>query len=121
MIGNFGFVTRSNVVFVTDRGSNIVAALRHDVRLNCAAHLVNNVLETMFKESTLQTSPPLLHVQLLLHSCRDLVGYFKRSAIMEKLDTALDQCVATRWNSHLAMLVSVDRNFDKICEVSFSL
>jgi hypothetical protein len=34
------------VVFVTDRGSNIVAALRQFTRLSCSAQILNTVFET---------------------------------------------------------------------------
>lgn len=118
MLQMFGIQSWQNVVFVTDRGSNIIAALSEEKRLNCAAHLINNVLENTFKERNLQASPYFQPVLQILQSCRDLIGYFKRSALMEKLESALEQIVPTRWNTHLAMLASVLRNWEKIKEVT---
>jgi hypothetical protein len=34
------------ITFVTDRGANVVSALREVVRLNCTAHVINTVLKT---------------------------------------------------------------------------
>lgn len=118
MLEQFGFLSRQKIVFVTDRGANIKAALSHDTRLNCAAHLINNVLETTFKENNLQHSPCLQPIAILLRSCQEVVAYFKRAALMDKLETSLVQIVPTRWNTHLAMLSSVYRNLEQIKKVS---
>lgn len=41
--------------------------------------------------------------------CKKLVAFFKQtSSIMDKLPTSLKQEVATRWNSHLTLLKSID-------------
>lgn len=116
-------MSRRNIVFVTDRGSNIIAALSSDTRLNCSAHLLNNILEHIFlmKENEVKRFRYLGATLTLVQSCKDLVAYFKRAALMEKLDTALEQTVPTRWNTHVAMLLSVSKNFQKIRDVSIYL
>ena len=41
------------VVFVTDRGANIVAALRGCTRLNCNGHILNVTLSSAFAPGVL--------------------------------------------------------------------
>lgn len=105
---------------MTDRGRNIVAALGPTViRLSCVAHLLNNVLEHVFDEKKFGgDDSPLFCVLETLRRCRELVAYFKRSGLMEKLDTSLKQTVNTRWNTHLILFESVDKNYEKIEQVS---
>jgi len=40
------------IIFVTDRGSNMIEALENNIRLNCSSHLLNNCLEQPFSETT---------------------------------------------------------------------
>lgn len=54
------FNQKSNIVFVTDRGRNIVLALKEEERLNCMAHLFNNVVSQVLKlEDVMEILDPL--------------------------------------------------------------
>ncbi|KAG4068985.1 hypothetical protein HA402_005646 [Bradysia odoriphaga] len=59
-----------NVIFVTDRGGEIVAPLKdYAERLNCAAHLLKNIVDEMLKKIGDQNP-----VNTLLDNCRALIG-----------------------------------------------
>lgn len=47
------------VVFVTDRGANVVAALQGYTRLNCNAHILNVTLLSAFAPGVLAETPEL--------------------------------------------------------------
>lgn len=67
----FGVTDISNVVFVTDRGSNIKSAIKEFTGLNCSAHLFSNVLNDVF-DSTLK-------VNAITDAFKKIVIYFKKS------------------------------------------
>lgn len=100
-----------------DRGSNVKAALSSEQRLSCTAHMLNTVLSHTFKLKNLEEYG-LKEIDDQLVYCRELIAYFKRSTLMEKLDSRLQQFVVTRWNSNLLMLASIEKNYEKITEVS---
>lgn len=108
------------MVFVSDRGSNVIKALEAEQRLNCASHILNTVLTHTFKRKNL-VAAGLEEIDDQFSYCKELVAYFKRSSLMAKLDTSLQQFVPTRWNSHLQMLCSIDKNYSKIMQVSVPL
>ncbi|GAA6085467.1 zinc finger protein 618-like [Tachysurus ichikawai] len=66
------------VVFVTDHGANIGAALRGYTRLNCNAHILNVILSSAFAPNVLAKTPEL---SKLFTSAKKLVKYFKHSGL----------------------------------------
>lgn len=93
----------NNVIFVTDRGTEIIAALRDCAeRLNCAAHVLKNSVDEMLKKIC-DDNP----VKKLLKCCRDLVTYIKQSNIQYHLPKSLKSEVPTRWNATFYMLSSI--------------
>ena len=65
-------------VFVTDNGSNVVAAFKDYVRLSCAGHNLNLVLKYVFDH--LEEDNPLHSgVIKLLKDCKTLVSHFKKA------------------------------------------
>lgn len=105
----FGVTDISNVVFVTDRGSNVISALKEFTRLNCSAHLFSNVLNDAF-ESTLELNS-------ITDACKKTVKYFKKSNKQHMLNTTLKSSCPTRWNSNFAMYESVFDNYAKVNEI----
>ncbi|KAK7882732.1 hypothetical protein WMY93_028906 [Mugilogobius chulae] len=97
-------MSSGRIVFVTDRGANIVAALRGYTRLNCSAHILNVILSSAFSEKVLEKTPDLAE---LLVGAKRLVKYFKHSGLQNRLATSLKQSVETRWNSNYEMLNSI--------------
>ena len=49
-----------------------------------------------------------------MDSVKSLVAYLKRSGLVSQLSTSVIQDIETRWNSKLAMLISVYEVFEEI-------
>lgn len=98
-------IDMENVVFVSDRGSEIVAALK-DVacRLNCGDHILKNIVDYMFDQIS-----PTNRIRDLLERCRCLVRYVKQSKIQFQLPSTLKNEVKTRWNATLTMFESIKK------------
>lgn len=94
-----------NVIFVTDRGGEIVAALKDFAyRLNCGAHLLKNIVDHMFKEISIGNP-----IRDLLANCRRLVKFVKQSNIHFELPAGLKKEVQSRWNATLTMFKSIQK------------
>lgn len=113
ILEDFEVNSMENITFVTDRGSNIVKALKDQNRINCANHLLNNVLDSGFN-STNELIP-------FLDACKKLVKYFKKTSMQHMLSTSLKNYCITRWNSHLNLFQSISNNFFKIQEILSSV
>lgn len=100
----------SNLTFTTDRGANMIAALRNDNRLDCSAHILNTVLRNTFDPK--KDCPE--EITELLTASKGLVRYFKKTGYQTLLKRALQQSCDSRWNSIYAMLQSVHQEFDDI-------
>ena len=89
----------ANIVFVTDNGSNLIAALDGEAHLRCVCHCINLALQHAIKSSTT--------IENTLVACRSVVTHFKRCELQQKIPTSLKQDVDTRWNSICDMLQSI--------------
>ena len=99
ILTEFGVEDLQNVTFVTDRGSNIKSALKDYDRLDCAAHIINNIVLKMMKDSS------DLHLQLTLKEARSVVKYVKKSEIQSMLETTLKAESPTRWNGEKIFVI----------------
>jgi len=104
-------IDTNKVVFVTDRGANILAAMKDSKHIPCCDHMINTVLTHLFDSSGLHDCPG---IESLLSASKELVRYFKKAGLMRHLSTSLKQEVSTRWNSVYYLLESVLKNFDEI-------
>jgi len=102
-------VDPSKVVFVTDRGANVLAAMQDWKHISCSDHMLNTVLTTLF--DNLDECP---QIKALLAGSKELVRYFKKSGLMRHLNTALKQEVSTRWNTMFYLLEYVLINFNEV-------
>lgn len=91
----------NNITFVTDRGTNMVTSLRHNNRVHCFAHLINNTVGKMVKNLE------------CVKAATSIVRYFKKSG-KNKFGTALKSNVKTRWNSVYYMIDSILKHWDEI-------
>lgn len=66
------------IVFVTDRGANMINALREYTRLNCTAHIPNVTLSSAFGSAIIEESP---EIAPLLNDVKKLVTYFKHPGL----------------------------------------
>lgn len=96
----------SKLVFVSDRGSNMVKALEPYESINCFAHMMNNVVNKMLTE-----------VEKTVTAVKSLVKYFKVTGMNSALDETLKSYVKTRWNSVYYMIKSVISNWDDIVRI----
>lgn len=64
-------VTVDRVIFVTDRGANMLAALKDDRHLSCCDHMLNTTLTHVFDTKYLEASLPEMHG--LIKGCKELV------------------------------------------------
>uniref|UniRef100_A0A3B3BG73 BED-type domain-containing protein n=1 Tax=Oryzias melastigma TaxID=30732 RepID=A0A3B3BG73_ORYME len=106
ILQEFGALNNNNV-FVTDNGSNVVAAFKDYVRLSCAGHNINLVLKHVFDHLN-EDNPVHSRIIKLFKETKTLVTHFKRAGLQKELDQSLKQAVETRWNTRLAMLQSVN-------------
>lgn len=105
-------ISMEDFQFVTDRGTNIIAALAKYNRITCAAHIINNALNSAAKDS----KSPLFSDFLI--KCKALARYFKKSTnLQSKLKTPLKSGCETRWNSNLAIFLSIKTNYNDICQI----
>ena len=97
------------VIFTTDKGSNIISALKDLDRIDCINHVLNRVIVQCFEEAH---SPK--DVSELISTVKELVRFVKKNSFQNLLPTTLKQCNATRWNSIYNMLKSVLDNFEEL-------
>ena len=90
----------ANIVFVTDRGANMPAAVKDCSHIACCDHVINTVLTNLFAATSLEVMQ-CGTVRSLLNASKELVRYFKKAGLMRHLPTSLKQEVSTRWNSML--------------------
>lgn len=98
-----------NLTYVTDRGPNMIAALKNNVRLSCTAHILNNILEKTMDRNT-QFSD-------MINASKSLVKFFKQSGLQNKLTKSLKASVETRWNSSFSMLKSIADVYSEVKEL----
>lgn len=98
-------------VFTTDRGSNIVVALREE-RLDCFNHVLNRVLQHAMQ---VELCPEA--ITLLIKACKGAVRYIKAKSIQNFFDVSVKQSSDTRWNSTYTMLQSIMCQYDNIQQV----
>ncbi len=66
-----------NVIFVTDQGGNLISALRSEKRLNCSAHLLNNVMKHVMNSDSEEMEP----IKTCVDNCKELVAYVNQSSL----------------------------------------
>lgn len=84
----------AKVVFVTDQGPNIKAALKNHSWLPCSAHVINILLKHTFDD---KDAPHFMcEVTDQIHKCKALVAYLKKSDSVLNLPYAVLQECETR-------------------------
>lgn len=96
-----------NLVFISDRGRNIVNAVRTFNSVNCFAHMLNNTLSNVFKKDKSKPNHQQTWAYKIVHAVTPIVKYFKSSALAKQFKPVLKSNVCTRWNSICNMLESV--------------
>jgi len=104
-------VDMNKIVFITDRGANMLCAMKDCKHVSCCDHMINTVLTHVFDNNNLHDCP---QIYSLITASKELVRYFKKSGLMKHLKTTLKQEVATRWNMMYFLLESILDNFEQI-------
>jgi hypothetical protein len=100
----------ADIPTTTDHGSNIVAALRDNIRFDCLCHRLHTVLETAWRETKLQEPEAAEYESAISDLCR----FAKQaSGLQEQLLTSLIHGGDTRpWVSMFRRADSVEKSFD---------
>lgn len=99
------------VVFITDSGANVVAALRGYTRLNCNAHILSITLSSTFAPDMWPKTPELSE---LLTNGKKSAKYFKHSSLQNISKKSLKQSIKNWWNSNYDMLDSILQQHEEI-------
>lgn len=110
VFGEFGVEENEieqRITFISDRGGNIKSALSDSVRLNCYAHLINNLVHEMCKVQS---------ASQIINDSSALVRFVNKSTMRnnEALKKTLKQHCVTRWNSTQIMLESIYLSYDEV-------
>lgn len=95
----------NNVVWVTDQGANVLAALRPYRHLACQDHLYNTVLRHALNTDELAGVVPEVAETLL--AAKALVRYLKQSGLVSQLPTTVKQMAETRYSTVFLTLESI--------------
>lgn len=98
------------VPVTTDKGSNVVAATAHKIRVDCACHRLHTAIECAWNNCKTACSS----LEELDENCRKLVQYVKKTTgIQSQLTITLKQGGATRpWRALVNMMKSIIVNID---------
>lgn len=98
------------ITFVTDRGGNMISALADCKRINCYAHIMNNIVHHM---CTFQD------IKDIISRTAALVRYIKITGQNDNplLRSSLKSYCETRFNTVVDMIDSVERSYDEIYEL----
>lgn len=95
--------------FVTDRGSNVILALKDYSRDDCRCHRLNTILQNTFDSEDV----PLVITKIIVIS-KKIVRHLKASGKTNLLPKTVVQECETRWNTNLDLLKSVIEQYDEI-------
>lgn len=101
------------MIVVTDNCAAMKKTVKNYIWVGCAAHNLNLVLKHTFEEKN-----NLKEFQDTLKYCKKLVSAVHHSKYEHILDYTLRQEVAVRWNLKHSMVESVEKNFEKLTELS---
>lgn len=99
---------RQSITFVSDRGSNIVAALKDQFkRYNCQAHLINNIVKQFYEGK---------QASKILKILKPIVRYVKINGYNEQFENGkkIKSYSKTRWNSAYYMLASILKSWNQL-------
>lgn len=99
----------------TDHGSNVVAALRNNVRLDCFCHRLHTVLETAWRDTKIQEPDASAYESAVSDLCR----YVKQATgIQERLPKSLKHGGDTRpWIAMYRRADAIDCSYDALITV----
>lgn len=97
---------KDDIIFITDRGGNLVNALEGYNRRSCLNHFINNMVKKAISSSKV--------VSKMKTSLTRLIKYFKSSGRAANFSENLKSFASTRWNSLYLVLESFLNVFDEV-------
>lgn len=97
-----------NLIFVSDRGSNMIKGLEKFDNLHCFVHLLNNLVEKICNVN------PLTRI---LDSLKEIVKWFKQTGLDRQLKTTLKTFCPTRFSGYCILIDSVLLNWDDVVQI----
>lgn len=116
VLTSYGIQT-DKIVFVSDQGANIKAALRSYHWIPCSAHILNTVLRHTFSTKGDSESDGIEDIVDMIDYCKELVAYLKRTGAIASLKHTVNQECDVRWNSKVTMLESIQKQYQDIREL----
>jgi hypothetical protein len=114
ILTEFG-LSENDTPFTTDHGSNIVAALHSNIRLDCVCHRLHTVLETAWRETKRDNEDAAKYETAVSDLCR----FAKQSTgVQEQLPKSLKHGGDTRpWVAMYRRSDSVESSFDALVPI----
>lgn len=114
ILGEYG-IPVDEVPFTTDHGSNVVAALKSGIRVDCMCHRLHTVLESAWKDTRQQVPDAAAYETAVSELCR----FAKQSVgIQEQLPESLKHGGDTRpWVSMFRRSKAVEASYDALVTV----
>ncbi len=110
----FDACVMNKVVWVTDQGSNMIAALAPYHRLDCQDHVYNTVLRRALDCDELRDCAPEITQTLL--AAKTLVRYVKQTGIINQLTKTVRQMSDTRFSTVFLTLDSIKQVYTELRE-----
>lgn len=99
---------KNRIYWTTDRGGNIRSALSGCKRLNCYAHMLNNIVENVCKDEETRKT---------IKRAAALVKFMKSSGLNSKLKKSLKSYTETRWNTVHDCISSIEENYSDVLKL----
>jgi len=114
ILAEYGF-PEDNTPVTTDHGSNVVAALRNTIRLDCLCHRLHTVMETAWRETKAAEDDAATYESAVSELCR----YVKQATgIQEQLPTSLKHGGDTRpWIAMHRRADAVEASYETLVTV----
>lgn len=101
-------ILKTYACFVTDRGANMLNAVKDFESHACLAHLCNSVVGKMLDVPEAKT---------IIENASKLVQHVKKNHIASKLSGKLKSHVETRWNTAYDMIMSIIASHQELYEL----
>lgn len=101
---------KNRIYWTTDRGGNIRAGLSQCKRMNCYAHMMNNIVERMCRDDD---------AKKIIKNSAALVKFMKSSGLNSKLKKSLKSYTETRWNTVYDCINSIEENYSNVLSLLY--
>lgn len=108
---------KEKIIFVSDRGTNMVSLMNSLLNLHCMAHMLNNTVGKLFAKDRSLAESQQIWVYRIIVAVTAIVKFFKASGLNSLFTPSLKSNICTRWNTVHAMVDSVIIHYEKISQI----